>query len=128
MNRRSAISTVCRLGGAAAALFGLTKTAPAAAAAHVYTARSPEGRRVVVRDLDGNALPASAACPAEGWVRMWALNPSGDRLKVLVDRKLQQLVENQVHLSYDLVDRRTEKVLHRVRWSMNATFTHQDLR
>ncbi len=100
----------------------------------IYSPKN-EGRHLKVMDPRGFQIGvAAAACPEEGWLDVWIWAGDDDKglRKVFVDRKLQETAKARVHTSYDLVDRRNGKVIHRVRWSMLKSsapkLKHQDLR
>ena len=77
------------------------------------------GRNVKVLDVDGLQMGTVAACDtAEGWIEMYVLRPNGK--KVFSDRKKRELFTVRVHTDYDVVDRKSGRLLHRVRWSWSG--------
>lgn len=89
--------------------------------AKIYEGNTSEGRRVKVVSYPAGVKVGNVAtaCPEEGWLDMWVLDPAdgpGHR-RVLVDRQKQELVKVRVHQSYDLVNVLEEKVVASVRWT-----------
>ncbi len=98
----------------------------------IYTAKTPEGRRIRIYDPRNNTmLPAVGAVDTtEGWLETWIVGEppqEGGSRRVLVDRKKKETASARVHTDFDVRDKESGKTLHRVRWSLGKDPQPRDL-
>lgn len=76
----------------------------------------------IVNPYTGKTYPnVFAANTAEGWLELYVMDPTSkdsSPLGIMVNRKARQLMTARAYVSFDVVNRLDDRLLHSVRWPL----------